>query len=226
MNKYASCIDHTILKPDTTNLQIKKLCLEAMEFNFYSVCVNPSNIELAKEYLKDSNVKVCTVVGFPLGANDTDIKVLETVKAIEKGAEEIDFVINVAKLKDKEYEYLKREITSIVNVCEGKALTKGIIETCLLNEYEIEQICNIFIECGVDFVKTSTGFSKNGVTLENINFMKKICDNKIKIKASGGINNFEFMNLLINAGADRIGTSHGVEIMQEIAKKSTKDGEM
>ena len=215
--KYASYIDHTLLKADASISDIKKICKEAVDYSFFSVCVNPSYVKLCQKYLKNTPVRVCTVVGFPLGANCSKIKALEAKQAIKDGADEIDVVINVSKLKDKKYSYIEKELDTIVKVCKGKALVKVIIETCLLTKEEIRKACELIYASGVDYVKTSTGFSKSGATVEDIELIKEICKDKILIKASGGISTFAFMKELIPAGATRIGTSRGVEIMQEIA---------
>ena len=223
--KYSSYIDHTLLKADASAIEIKKLCQEALKYEFFSVCVNPCNVKLANKYLKNTEVKVCSVVGFPLGANDPKTKLFEAKKAIKDGADEIDVVINIAKLKDKKYKYVEKELANIVKVSKGKAIVKAIIETCLLNKEEIKKACEIVYASGVDYVKTSTGFSKYGARVEDVELIKEICKDKIKIKASGGISDLYTMKALIGAGATRIGTSHGVEIMEEIVKNSTKVGE-
>jgi len=223
---YASYIDHTLLKADATNTDIKKLCKEAIQYEFFSVCVNPCYIKACKKYLKGTSVKICSVIGFPLGANDIKTKVFEAKQAIKNGADEIDVVINISKLKEKKYKYIEKELDNIVKVSKGKALVKVIIETCLLTGEEIKSACQIVYASGVDYVKTSTGFSKYGARVEDVQLMKEICGDKIFIKASGGIKNFESMKNLIIAGARRIGTSHGVEIMQEIDKNSHKIGEI
>ena len=214
---YASYIDHTLLKADATSKDIKYLCNEAVEYGFYSVCVNPCYIKAAKKNLKDTGVKVCSVIGFPLGASDTKVKVYEAKKAIHDGAEEIDVVINISKIKEKKFSYIEKELVSIVNAINKKAVIKVIIETCLLTKEEIVEACKIIYKSGADFVKTSTGFSFKGAQVEDIELMKHICKDKILIKASGGINSLNHMKLLIEAGANRIGTSHSVEIMQELS---------
>ena len=224
--KYASYIDHTLLRADATIKDIKELCKEALKYEFFSVCVNPCYIKICKKYLKSTPVKVCSVVGFPLGSNDTKVKVFETKKALKDGADEIDVVINISKLKDKKYKYIEKELSSIVKVCKGRAIVKAIIETCLLTKDEIRTACEIVYASGVDYVKTSTGFSKYGATVSDVEFIKELCKDKMKIKASGGISDFESMKSLIGAGATRIGTSHGVEIMEEIVKNSTLNGEI
>lgn len=224
--KYASYIDHTILKAEAKLNQIKKLCKEAIEYEFCSVCVNPCHVKSCAKYLSDSNVKVCTVIGFPLGANSSKTKVFEAKQAIKDGATEIDVVINVGKLKDKKYSYVEKELANVVKVSEGKALVKVIIETCLLTPEEIRKACEIVVASGAHFVKTSTGFSKYGARVEDVEIMKDTVKDKILIKASGGISDFETMKAMINAGASRIGTSKGVVIMEEIKQNSTKVGEL
>ena len=158
----AKMIDHTILKPEADKASIEKLCKEALEYNFASVCINPTNVELAAKLLKGSEVKVCTVIGFPLGANTMEVKAFETKDAIAKGADEVDMVINIGRLKDKDYEYVEKDIKAVVDAADKKALTKVIIETCLLTEEEKVKACELAKKAGADFVKTSTGFSKIG----------------------------------------------------------------
>ena len=223
---YASYIDHTILKADAKLSQIKKLCKEAIEYEFCSVCVNPCYVKSCAKYLKGSNVKVCTVIGFPLGATSTKTKAFEAKQAIKDGATEVDVVINVGKLKDKKYAYVEKDLNSVVKVSEGKALVKVIIETCLLTPDEIRKACEIVIASGAQFVKTSTGFSKYGARVEDVEIMKETVKDQILIKASGGVSDFESMKAMINAGANRIGTSKGIAIMEEIKQISTKVGEL
>ena len=224
--KYANYIDHTLLKPDATSAQIKKLCKEAATYGFFSVCVNPCHVKTCYKTLKDTSVKVCTVIGFPLGANATKVKIFEAKQAIKDGAEEIDVVINVAKLKEKKYKYIEKELSSIVKASKGKALVKVIIETCLLAPEEIVKACEVVYASGADYVKTSTGFSKYGARVEDVELMKTVVKDKMFIKASGGIGDLETMKSMIAAGASRIGTSKGAQIMEEIKEKSTKDGEL
>ena len=216
--KYANYIDHTLLKANASTQEIKKLCQDALKYEFFSVCVNPCNIKLCQKYLKNTPVKVCTVIGFPLGANHTKVKLYEAKQAIKDGANEIDIVINIAKLQDKKYSYVEKELSSLTKICKGRALVKVIIETCLLTKEEIRKACEIVYSSGVDYIKTSTGFSLGGAKVEDIELMSEICKDKVKIKASGGINTLEQMKSLIAAGASRIGTSHSVQIMQEIEK--------
>jgi len=206
-------IDHTLLKPDATRDDIIKLCDEAKKYGFYSVCVNPYYVPLAKEELKDSDVKITTVIGFPLGANMTEVKVYEAKKAIEAGADEIDMVINIAALKNKEYSIIENEIVSILNEIKGKAKLKVIIETCLLTEEEKIKMCEIALKTGVDFIKTSTGFSSGGATYEDVKLIKKVVGDKIGIKASGGIRTKEKAIKMIEEGATRLGTSSSLSII-------------
>lgn len=208
LNKY---IDHTNLKAFATKEDIKKLCEEAMENHFETVCVNPYYVSYAKELLKDSNVLVCTVIGFPLGQNNKAVKEYESIVAIEDGADEIDMVINIAALKDKDYEYVKKEIEDIRNAVDGKTL-KVIIETCYLTEDEIIKMTEICNETYVNFIKTSTGFGTSGAKLEDIELMNKYKSEVLEIKASGGIKTKEQAEKMIKAGATRLGTSSGVEI--------------
>ncbi len=210
INKY---IDHTNLNRKATKDEIEKLCNEAIKYNFASVCIHPYYIKYAKELLKDSDVSVCTVIGFPLGMNTTDVKVFEAKDAVENGADEIDMVINVAALKNEEYYYVENEIKKIREVVEKKIL-KVIIEECCLTEEEIIRITHICNECGVDFVKTSTGFDEHGATMEAVHIIRENKKDNIGIKASGGIRDYETAMKFIEAGATRIGTSSGVKIME------------
>lgn len=223
---YANYIDHTLLRPDASASDIKNLCKEALKYEFFSVCVNPCYIKLCQKYLKHTPVKVCSVIGFPLGANDTKVKIYEAKQAIKDGANEIDVVINVGKLKDKKYAYIEKELSSIAKISKGKALVKVIIETCLLTRDEIIKACELVYASDVDYVKTSTGFSTGGAKVEDVELMKELCKDKILIKASGGIYSFSQMKSLIAAGATRIGTSRGVQIMREIAENCNIDKEI
>lgn len=210
--KYEKYIDNTLLKADATKEDIIKLCNESIKFNFKSVCINPSFVSLAHELLKDSKVLVCTVIGFPLGANTTETKVFETENAIKNGADEIDMVINIGWLKDKQYDNLLNEIKSIKSVCKDKIL-KVIIEACLLTDEEKVKICQISEQAGADFVKTSTGFSLHGATVHDVSLMRKSVSKKVQVKASGGIKTHEQMLDMISAGATRIGTSNGTKLI-------------
>ena len=210
--KYEKYIDNTLLKADATKEDIIKLCNESIKFNFKSVCINPSFVSLAHELLKDSKVLVCTVIGFPLGANTTETKVFETENAIKNGADEIDMVINIGWLKDKQYDNLLNEIKSIKSVCKDKIL-KVIIEACLLTDEEKVKICQISEQAGADFVKTSTGFSLHGATVHDVSLMRNSVSEKVQVKASGGIKTHEQMLDMISAGATRIGTSNGTKLI-------------
>lgn len=212
LNKY---IEHTLLKQDAAKQDFEKLLQEAKEYDFKGVCVNPFNVAAAKKYLKDTDVKVVTVVGFPLGANVSEVKAFETQKAVQDGADEVDMVINVSKLKDKDYDYIKHDIEAVKAACEGKIL-KVILETDLLTKEEIKKACELCVEAKADFVKTSTGFVKNGVgaKVEDVKLMSEtVKPYGLGVKASGGIRDKEKALALIEAGADRLGTSSGVAIV-------------
>lgn len=219
MNKF---IDHTLLKNNVTSNEIKQLCEEAIEYNFMSVCVNPSNVALAYKLLKDSDVKVCTVVGFPLGASTVETKKFETLDAIAKGATEIDMVINIGKAKENDFTYITEEIKAVVDAAED-ILVKVIIETCELTKYEIKRCSECVIEAGADFVKTSTGFSSGGATIEDVTIMKEIVQNNAEVKASGGIRDLKTAQAMIDAGASRLGVSAGVNIIKEFRGESVED---
>ena len=216
LNKY---IEHTLLKQDATRAEITKLLEEACQYSFLGVCVNPCNVSYARQYLKDTNrsdVKVVTVIGFPLGQATCESKVLETVDAIKNGADEIDMVINGGKLKDKEYDYIVDEISKVKSACQGRNL-KVIIETDLLTKEEIKIACELCIKGGANFVKTSTGFVKNGVgaKAEDVKLMyETVKDAGLQVKASGGIRDKEVALKMIEAGAVRLGTSSGVKIVE------------
>lgn len=207
-------IDHTNLNAYATKDDIKKLCKEAKKYHFESVCVNPCYVELAKELLEDSQVKVCTVIGFPLGANPIVVKEYEAIVALENGADEFDMVINVGALKDKDYDYILEEIETIRDSIGGKVL-KVIIETCYLNEEEIIKMVEICNKTFVNFIKTSTGFGTRGASLEDVKLMNEYKNEVLEIKASGGIRNYDTAIEFIEAGATRIGTSSGVKIMNK-----------
>lgn len=207
-------IDHTALKPNTNKESILKLIAEAKTYDFASVCVNPCWVALAHQELKNTDVKVCTVIGFPLGANTTEVKVFETKDAIEKGAQEIDMVINIAMLKDKEYDYVENEIHQIVEAAKDKAIVKVIIEACLLTDEEKIKACELSQKAGADFVKTSTGFSTGGATVHDIALMRKTVGAEIGVKASGGVHTHEEALAMVEAGATRIGASAGVKLLK------------
>ena len=210
LNKY---IDHTLLKADATSEQIEKLCAEARKYDFMSVCVNPAYVPLAASLLKGSDVKVCTVIGFPLGMNLTETKVEEAKAVIRNGATEVDMVINVGKLKEKDNKYVEDEIRAIKKAC-GDILLKVIIETCLLTEEEKIRACQLAKKAGANYVKTSTGFSTGGAKVEDIALMRKTVGEELGVKASGGIHSKEEALAMINAGASRIGASCGVKIVE------------
>lgn len=216
MNDVAKYIDHTNLKPDATTEMIIKLCDEAIEYGFYSVCVNSCYVKLCDELLCDTEVKICSVIGFPLGANDSVVKAFETKNAIDNGADEIDMVINIGALKSKEFDIVLEDIKEVVNVISGDVILKVIIETCLLTDEEKIKACELAVKAGADFVKTSTGFSTAGATVDDIKLMKETVKGKCKIKASGGIRTRKDLDSIILAGADRIGASASVSIVNEI----------
>lgn len=210
----SSLIDHTLLRADATKAEITILTEEAKKYEFASVCVNPTWVSYAAEQLMNSKVKVCTVIGFPLGASTSATKAFEAKNAIEGGATEVDVVINVAALKDGNYDYVMQDIKGVVDAATGKALVKVIIEACLLTQEEKKLACQLSVKAGAEFVKTSTGFSTGGATAEDVALMRQVVGDKIGVKASGGIRNLEDMERMIAAGATRIGASSGVKIME------------
>lgn len=211
--KYNKLIDHTALKPDTTQEVVVKLCDEAMEYDFASVCVNPTWVKFCAEALKGSDVKVCTVIGFPLGANTSAVKAFETTDALNNGADEIDMVINIGALKDLDYKLVYEDIKAVVEAAKGHTV-KVIIETCLLTDEEIIKVCELAKEAKATFVKTSTGFSTGGATPKDVALMKKTVVDDLEVKASGGVRNYQDMIAVVEAGATRIGTSAGVDLMK------------
>lgn len=216
---FSKYFDHTILKADATEKEIINLCEEAKKYNFASVCVNPCYVKKCVEILKESDVDVCTVVGFPLGSMITESKLFETEQALKDNADEIDMVINIGKLKDKDYDYVKNEINLLKKACGNKIL-KVIIETCLLTDEEKIKACELSKEAGADFVKTSTGMSKAGAKKEDIILMKKVVGNDLGVKASGGIKDLNSAKIMIDAGATRIGCSSTVNIMEDYAQNT------
>ncbi|XJZ27995.1 deoxyribose-phosphate aldolase [Bacillota bacterium Lsc_1132] len=218
----ASMIDHTLLKANATRAEIVKLAEEAKKYSFASVCVNPTWVQTAAELLADTpEVKVCTVIGFPLGAATSETKAFETKNAIENGATEVDMVINIGALKDNQDEFVEQDIRAVVEAAKGKALTKVIIETCLLTDEEKVRACQLAVKAGADFVKTSTGFSTGGATVEDIQLMRQTVGPEIGVKASGGIRSREDAVAMIEAGATRIGASSGVAIVKGETSTST-----
>ena len=205
-------IDHTLLKADASISSIEKLCNEALNYHFASVCVNPGFVPLASKLLKGSDVKVCTVIGFPLGATLPKAKQAETLLAVEAGAEEIDMVINVSMAKEHQFDYVENEIRLVKEACTDKIL-KVILETCLLTDDEIVSCCKAAVNAGADFVKTSTGFSKGGATTHAVKIMRDTVGPNFGVKASGGIHSYKEALDMVNAGANRIGASCGVEIV-------------
>ena len=213
----ARFIDHTLLKPDASRAAVEKLCDEALEYTFASVCVNPSYVSLCSELLaKDDRVKVCTVIGFPLGANHTQVKVFETKQAVQDGATEVDMVINVGAIKSGDWALVESDVTSVVKCAhESGAICKVILETCLLTLDEQKRACQICAAAGADFVKTSTGFSSGGATVQDIALMRSEVGPTMGVKASGGVRTLQDAQAMIAAGATRIGASAGVKIVQE-----------
>lgn len=212
MNNIASYIDHTMLKADASSALIKRYCDEAKMHHFCSVCVNTCHVPLVHKALAGSGVKTCCVVGFPLGAMSAAAKAFEAKQAVSDGADEVDMVINIGALKDKDYDAVKADIATVV-AASRPALVKVIIETCLLSDEEKVKACELSVEAGADFVKTSTGLSTGGATLEDVRLMRKAVGSRAKVKASGGIRTPEFARELIEAGADRIGAGNGVILL-------------
>lgn len=210
--KRSKYIDHTLLKPEATQDQIEKLCQEAKQYDFASVCVNPYWVPFCKEELKDSDVKVCTVTGFPLGATSSASKAFETAHAIEQGADEVDMVMNIGELLAGHDQAVQKDIEAVVQAAQGK-IVKVILETCLLNDAQIERACSLCVKAKADFVKTSTGFNSAGANTHVVEVMKQAVKGQAKVKAAGGVRNQADMDAMIAAGADRIGTSHGIELM-------------
>ncbi|MCM3797094.1 deoxyribose-phosphate aldolase [Caldibacillus thermoamylovorans] len=211
----AKYIDHTLLKADATKSQIETLCNEAKEYGFFSVCVNPTWVSFAANILEGSDVKVCTVIGFPLGATTSETKAFETVNAIHNGAKEVDMVINIGALKSGDLDAVKNDIEAVVNAAKGQALVKVIIETSLLTDDEKKTACRLAVEAGADYVKTSTGFSTGGATAGDIQLMRKTVGPEIGVKASGGVRTAADAKAMIEAGASRIGASSGVAIVKD-----------
>lgn len=219
--KINKLIDHTVLKAFATSEDITKLCKEALEYDFASVCVNPANVSLASSLLKDSDVLVCTVIGFPLGANTIEIKQAETIDAVNNGAQEIDMVINVGKAKEHDYEYITNEIKAVVEAASGN-LVKVILETCYLTSVEIAEVCKCASIAGAQFVKTSTGFGTGGAKVEDVKLMRESILDTMSVKASGGVRTLEDLEKMVEAGASRIGASSGAAIIKEYNDKNNK----
>ena len=218
--KIAGLIDHTLLKPTAIPAQIEALCQEAMEYGFASVCVNPSHVKLAAQQLRQSAVKTCTVIGFPLGATTSAAKIFETKEAVELGAEEVDMVINIGALKAGNDALVDRDIVGVVKAAhQGGAICKVIIETCFLSDEEKARACNLAQKAGAEFVKTSTGFGGGGATVADVALMRQTVGPKMGVKASGGVRNFADAKAMVAAGATRLGVSAGVKIAQEARGK-------
>lgn len=215
MEELNRTIDHTILNPDARSSDVQKIIDEALRYNFYSVCVNSSFVKMVSKALEGSNVHTCSVIGFPLGAMKTEAKVFEAKEAIKDGADEIDMVLHIGKLIDGDEEYIVQDIKAVKDAIGGKVL-KVIIETSLLEQEEKISACRLALEAGADFVKTSTGFSTGGATLEDVLLMKEIVGDRMKIKASGGIYSYDDALAFIRAGADRIGASRSVDIVRNV----------
>lgn len=213
----ASLIDHTLLKPEAAQPDVVRLCAEARQFSFASVCINPCWVRLAGEMLMDSSVNVCTVVGFPLGANDSRVKIAEAQLALSDGAEELDMVQNIGALRSEDFNLVRKEISDIADLAHSRgAILKVILETCLLNEQEKITACTLAVEAKADFVKTSTGFSTGGATLEDVQLMRQTVGSSMGVKASGGVRTLQALRQMVAAGANRIGTSSGVSIVGEL----------
>ena len=219
--RVAARIDHTLLKPDATQEAISRLCVEALEYGFASVCVNPYHVPFVASKLLNSGVKTCSVVGFPLGATSTAVKVFETRQVVLAGALEVDMVLNLGALKSKMLDEVAQDVRVVVETAKGlrpQCLVKVIIETCLLSDAEKDEACALLLNTGADFVKTSTGFSSGGATIEDVARLRRNVGDRMLVKASGGVKTYQDLHAMIQAGADRIGTSNGVQIMQEVMK--------
>lgn len=210
INRY---IDHTLLKPEATAEQIEKLCQEAIQYRFFSVCINPGNISLAKKFLGTTDVAICTVIGFPLGANTTETKVFETKNAISLGANEIDMVLNIGAVKSGNWKLVEDDIRAVKNACQEKVL-KVIFETCLLTDEEKKMCAQVSERAGADFIKTSTGFSSAGATYDDVSLMRAAVTSKVQVKASGGVRDLSTALKMIELGATRLGTSSGIAIIE------------
>lgn len=218
--KLAQIIDHTLLKPEATQIQIEKLCEEAITYQFAAVCVNPTWVSLVAQKLTNSNVKTCTVIGFPLGASTTKTKLFEATDALEAGATELDLVLNLGALKSLKYNLVQDEIQAFVELAHPQAIVKIIIETCLLSESEKIKACELSVAAGADFVKTSTGFSSGGATIADVSLLRNCVGNNALVKASGGIRDYATATAMITAGADRLGTSASVAIIHHLGSSS------
>lgn len=223
MNNMAKYIDHTILNADATEKDIQRICIEAKEYNFKTVCINPGWVDYAAHLLKGTDVGITTVIGFPLGANTSEIKAAEAKQAVEKGVSDVDMVINIGALKNEDYTTVLNDIKAVVDAVDGKAIVKVIIETSLLNKTEKIRVCELAKQAGADFVKTSTGFSTGGATLDDVKLMRATVGPKMGVKASGGVRSYEDAVAMIEAGATRIGASSGIAIVQGVVDASNSD---
>jgi deoxyribose-phosphate aldolase len=220
MNNLAGYIDHTLLKPEASARDIEKLCAEAREFKFFSVCVNGSRVELARHFLDGTEIKVACVIGFPLGAMETDAKRFETEAAIDSGAHEIDVVLNIGRLRDSDDKFIVRELRDVVEAADERTV-KVIVETCLLTREEKVRACQLVVETGAHFVKTSTGFNAGGATVDDVKLLRATVGPKFGVKASGGIRDTAGALAMIEAGATRLGTSNGVAIIRGLVASPT-----
>jgi len=219
LNRY---IDHTLLKADANSKQVEKLCHEAREFDFFSVCINSYFVRQATQLLKGTTTAVCTVVGFPLGASTMETKRFEAMRSIAEGAKEIDMVLNISAVKSNEWQYALDDMSSLAQVCHQQGgLLKVILETCLLTEEEKKKACELAVKAGVDFVKTSTGFSTSGASVQDVKLMRSIVGDNLGVKASGGIRDYATAMSMIEAGASRLGTSASVEILKGLTSNSS-----
>lgn len=223
MNNMAKYIDHTILNADATEKDIQRICIEAKEYDFKTVCINPGWVDYAAHLLKGTDVGITTVIGFPLGANTSEIKAAEAKQAVEKGVSDVDMVINIGALKNEDYPTVLNDIKAVVDAVDGKAIVKVIIETSLLNKTEKIRVCELAKQAGADFVKTSTGFSTGGATLDDVKLMRATVGPKMGVKASGGVRSYEDAVAMIEAGATRIGASSGIAIVQGVVDASNSD---
>lgn len=221
MKNLKSYIDHTVLKPEATDLVIQQACLDAKKYDFKAVCVNPTWVSYVSDLLKGTDVQTCTVIGFPLGANTTEIKVAETKQAIADGANEVDMVINIGAMKSEDFGFVHDDIKAVVKAADNKAIVKVIIETSLLERNEKIRACEIAKRAGADFVKTSTGFSTGGATVEDIKLMRLSVGPEMGVKASGGVRTLEDAKAMIEAGATRIGTSNGIALVEGVEGSET-----
>ena len=215
----AKYIDHTVLHPDTTRETVERFCREAVDYGFAAVCFNPTHVRLAAELLKGTSAKVCTVIGFPLGAATPLVKAVETRDALANGAQEVDMVMNIGALKDGDDDLVARDIGAVVDAARGRAMVKVIIETCLLTDEEKIRACRIAKEAGAHFVKTSSGFSKGGATVEDVALMRRTVGPEMGVKASTGVRTAELVRKMLEAGATRIGTGSGMNILRGVAPK-------